>query len=618
MPKDIDETAMPIRHGETRHKVRGVKDGGRRTFYRKWWFWLIVAVVVVVIGVAGIAAWVGTRALEAKSELEAALPLASDIQAQVLAGDAEGAAKTAEKMANHTEVARNNTNDPVWVAMEAVPVLGPNLAAVRQLADITDDLADEAIVPLAKLAPLLQGSSFKPVDGAINLAPLIEAKTAVADASASVTSSLQKIEAIDTKPLLDQVSGASTQLETMLAKYEPTLQTASSIIAVVPDALGASGPRNYLLAFQNPTEVMPRGGTVGSLAVIHVENGKVELTQQASPLDFPLRKSTIIPVPDDAQALWVGLGKNMQNLTETPRFSLSFEVAHEMWLQKFGVSIDGLIALDPIALSYIVGATGPITLDDGSVLTGDNLVQSLLSDVYVKYPNPLDQDAYYQKISSTTFGAITGGNFDPMTLFTAVMTAAEQKRVLMWTSNTAEQALLAGSPFQGEPIPTTDVSEGVGAYFRDYTPSKMSYYLNQTVDIAQASCPDTDTRKTRVTVTLANTITPAVLRTLPAYVSTPHDVVKRGDLVLGVKIYGPEGSTFVGGQSGSFATVGPGSDGSYSIGETRDHLHAGDSITSVFDFVSPGAALKTMLSDVSPVVNPTNLNIHQVECSAIQ
>jgi len=606
----IDPDAIAPRHDGSRHRRRP------RRFYQKWWFWLIVVVVLVLIAVAAVAAWVGTRALEAKSELEAALPLASNIQDQVLAGDAAGAADTAAEMAKHTAAARVNTNDPVWRAIEFVPVLGVNLAAVRQMSDIADDLANNAIVPLSSLAPLLQGSTFKPVDGAIDLGPIIAAKETVKGASASVTDSLKRIRAIDTDPLLDQVSGAAGQLDALLTKYEPTLASANKLIAVIPDAMGASGPRDYLLVFQNNTEVMPRGGTVGSLVDLHVDNGRIELSQQASPLAWPLRNDTVVPVDPGVQTMWVGLGKNMQNLTETPRFSLSFDIAKEMWMQKFGVEIDGLISLDPVALSYIVTATGPITLPDGGVLTGDTLVQSLMSDVYVKYPDPLDQDAYYQAIVATTFGAITGGNFDPMTLFNSVLTAAQQKRVLMWTGNPAEQALITGSPFQGEPIFSTDASEGVGVYFRDYTPSKMSYYLNQTVDIAQASCPDTDTRKTRVTVTLTNTITAAAARKLPSYVSTPHDVVKRGDVVLGLKVYGPEGSSFVGGQSGSFSTVVPGTDGTFSVGQARDHLRPGDSITSTFDFVAPGATLKTMLTDISPVVTPTNTTIHAVDCAA--
>jgi len=587
-----------------------------RTFFSKWWGWAIVGVVVILLVLAAAGAWVAARGLEAKSELEEAIPLASTIQDAVMAGDADTAIATAESMAEHTKLARENTSDPIWRGAEVLPVVGANLSAVRILAEEADSLAVDAIMPLSGLAPLLQGSGLKPVDGALDLAPISAAVTTIDGASAALSASLERVQSIDKGELLDPVSAAVTKLDTMLAKYAPTLQSASQLVDVIPDALGASAARNYLLIFQNNGEVMPRGGTVGSMALIHVENGRIELTQQASPTNFPRRTTPIIPVSEEQQRLWISLGETAQNITETPSFSQSFSITQAMWQEKFGVTIDGLISLDPVALSYIVTATGPITLPDGTLLTGDNLVQSLMSDVYVKYPDPKDQDAYYQAISATTFSSITGGNFDPAKLFEAVMKGAKQKRVLIWTSNPAEQALLTGSEFAGEPIRTTDTTEGVGVYFRDYTPSKMAFYLNQTVVVSQASCPDTNTRKTRVAVTLSNTVAASEARKLPIYVSQPNGLVKKGDIVVGIKVYGPEGSTFVGGQSSGSEPVSAGTDETFVVGDMRTQLAPRGSTTATFDFVSEGSDLKEMLSDITPVVHGTALTVETVDCAA--
>ena len=587
-----------------------------RTFFTRWWGWAIVGVVVILLLLAAAGAWVATRGLEAKAELEEAIPLASTIQDAVLAGDVDTAIESAKSMAKHTELARENTSDPIWRSAEALPVIGPNLSAVRILAEQADSLAVDAIVPLSSLAPLLEGSALKPVDGALDLAPISDAVDTIDGASAALSASLVRVQAIDKGALLGPVSAAVTKLDKMLAKYEPTLRSASQLVDVIPDALGASAPRNYLLIFQNNGEVMPRGGTVGSMAQIHVENGRVELLEQSSPTNFPRRATPIIPVSDEDQRLWISLGRTAQNITETPSFSQSFDIAQAMWQEKFGVSIDGIISLDPVALSYIVTATGPITLPDGTLLTGDHLVQSLMSDVYVKYPNPKDQDSYYEAISETTFNSITAGNFDPAKLFEAVMKGAKEKRVLMWTSNPAEQALITGSVFAGEPIVATAATEGVGVYFRDYTPSKMAFYLNQKVAVSQASCPDTDTRKTRVTVTLLNTVAAAAARKLPIYVSEPNGLVKKGDIVVGIKVYGPEGSTFVGGESSALEKVSPATDGSYVVGDMRTQISPQGSTTVTFDFVSQGADLKKMQTDVTPVVNATALTVETVDCAS--
>ena len=585
----------------------------RPPFYRRWWFWLIVVIALLV----GAAAWLGVRGLEAKSELEAALPLASQIQEQVLAGDSAGAEATVAAMAGHTEVARANTGDVVWRAAEFIPVAGANLAALRQLSESSDSLVNDALSPLAEIAPLLTPDAIKPVDGAFDLATLASIQPPVAAAASAVSDSLADVKSIDPAFLLPPLSAAVDRLDRVMSEYEPLLTSTSGILSVLPDALGASGPRDYLLAFQNNAEVMPRGGTVGSLVLVHVEDGRISLAQQASPLDFGLGTEFVIPIEPDAQQLWLGLGKNMQNLTETPRFSLSFDIAREMWQKKFGVEIDGLIALDPIVLSYITSATGPITLPDGGTLTRENLVKSLLSDVYVKYSNPLAQDAYYQAISATTFEAVASGNFDPASLLVAITKGAEEKRVLIWTSDPEEQALLDGSTFQGEPIAGTATTEGMGIYFRDLTPSKMAYYLDQSVTVSQASCADDGTRTTRVTVTLTNSIAPEAVKALPSYVSVARGPISKGDILIGVSAYAPAGYTLAASQSGSESEVTPGTDGDFVVAQTRDLLSPGETITSTFDFVAEGAGLKTMSTDISPVVNPTTVAIETVDCSAL-
>ena len=93
------------------------------------------------------AAWVGSRGLQAKAELEAAPPLASTIKTQLLAGDSAAVSASVESMAGHTTRARDLTGDPVWRVAEFVPRLGANLAAVRTLADLADNVVSGAAVP---------------------------------------------------------------------------------------------------------------------------------------------------------------------------------------------------------------------------------------------------------------------------------------------------------------------------------------------------------------------------------------------------------------------------------------------------------------------------------------
>src|SRR5665647_2897459 len=95
---------------------------------KRWILWIPLALLAVVIAGVG---WVGVRGALAKSELESAIPLASRIQSQVVAGNGAGAEQTFKALSGHSFRAAELTSDPVWRLFESLPVVGPNLTAVR-------------------------------------------------------------------------------------------------------------------------------------------------------------------------------------------------------------------------------------------------------------------------------------------------------------------------------------------------------------------------------------------------------------------------------------------------------------------------------------------------------
>ena len=78
-----------------------------------------------------------------------------------------------------------------------------------------------------------------------------------------------------------------------------------------------------------------------------------------------------------------------------------------MWLRETGVDVSGVISLDPVSLSYLLEATGPVALPTGDVLTSENAVDLLLNGVYLRYADPRDQDAFFAAAAGSVFGALT-------------------------------------------------------------------------------------------------------------------------------------------------------------------------------------------------------------------
>ncbi len=92
-------------------------------------------------------AWVAARALLARGELEQAVPLASSVQSDLLAGDSAGASADVAQLRDHSARAVSLTGDPIWAVTEHVPFVGPNLRAFREISGIVDRDAETRCSP---------------------------------------------------------------------------------------------------------------------------------------------------------------------------------------------------------------------------------------------------------------------------------------------------------------------------------------------------------------------------------------------------------------------------------------------------------------------------------------
>ncbi len=144
----------------------------------------------------------------------------------------------------------------------------------------------------------------------------------------------------------------------------------------------------------------------------------------------------MLPLSADTTSLYGNItGRYMQDVNLTPRFDVTGALAREMWKQKFGQQVDGVLAIDPVTLGYILRATGPVQLATGDTLTSDNAVKLLLSDVYAKYPDPTVQDAFFASAASAVFDKVSSGGFDAKKLIAALADGTADGRLRLWSAD---------------------------------------------------------------------------------------------------------------------------------------------------------------------------------------
>ncbi len=475
--------------------------------------WVLAALLAA--AVAG-GAWVAVRGMLAVGELREAEATARTLTTQL--DDPATAAAALDEVVVRTGTARDLTGDPVWRTAETLPWAGDQLRAVRVAIGATDDLAAGALQPLVATGSL-DPAVLHPVDGRFDVAAL-QALAAPAAASAqAAAAAAASVDAIDDDALLAPVAEQIGALRQVLGDAAGATDALHRATAVLPAALGSSGPRDYLVVFQNNAEWRSLGGIVGAVALVHTDGGAITLAAQGSSSDFTSYPDSVLALSDEQRAIFdTKPGRWIQNVTQLPAFPQAAPLARELWARESGGRpVDGVVSVDPVALSYLLRATGPVPLPSGDTLTADSAVPLLLNEVYQRYENPADQDAFFQQAAAAVFAALASGTGDPEALIAALAQAGAEHRLLVWSADPAEQAVLDGTTLQGA-LPVTDAdTTGFGVYVNDGTGSKMDYYAAFGVGVGW--CPAAGTAaEAALTVTIAARA-PADAASLPAYIT---------------------------------------------------------------------------------------------------
>ncbi|WP_425840227.1 DUF4012 domain-containing protein [Microbacterium sp. PA5] len=492
---------LPTRR-EAREEQRRSAEPTERPRRRRLLLWIGIPVLILV----ALVGWLGFKALTVKGSLEAAQ--ASLQQAQ----DGGDIAAAIDVVSREAGTAASAANDPIWRAAEVFPWVGDNLRGVRVASEALDVVANDIGKPvldmqgdgegklLARALPIIES-------GATSLAPLTAELASLASNEA----------------LIGPVKGGVVQISDVLSGVQPVLD-------LLPGLLGADGAKNYLLVFQNNAESLPLGGSAASETMIRADAGDLEITGQASSGTFDADRRDIgIEISEPLRNLWgnnYGVRVNMS--TTRPDWPSAAQMVAAFWNRTVDdTRIDGAISIDPIALSRILVATGPVTVPgpDGEFqLDSANALEVLLSKSYAWWDaytpeGAVASDAFFAAVASKVFEAVSSGSMNLKDMAWAVNESISQGSIMAWMSDPAQQSLIEESGKLSGILPTDNTTEtAMGVYFRDASASKIDYYLNTAID-ASMTCADGVTRVT-AKATMKLDITQEAAEALPAYVQS--------------------------------------------------------------------------------------------------
>jgi hypothetical protein len=401
------------------------------------------------------------------------------------------------------------------------PWVGPDIAGATALSAggcLVAGAAEHAVVAVEELPGGL--GALMPVDGRLpvgalqRLAPILaETARAFGEGEANI----REATPAGTGPTLQR---ARVEFLDRVGLAREGAEVGAALLEILPALLGAEEPRRYVVLAQNPAELRGTGGFMGAFTVMTADRGRLDFGDFRSIWELEnLRPDEIEPpTPDFAERYDVSGGAGYwPNLNFTPDFPTVGAAIVRLWERTEGNEIDGVIAVDPVAVEHLMAVTGATQVSRVGTVTAATVVEVMANEAYDLFDNDDQRKALLGAVAVDVLQrALTESGDRPDELLEALAAAVRGRHLLVYARDPRAQEAIRAVGADGGLL--EGPGEHVAVVVNSRAANKADYYTDRNVRYEVHLRPDGSSRST-LTVTLRND-TPA--EGLPSHVIGPN------------------------------------------------------------------------------------------------
>lgn len=416
--------------------------------------------------------------LSIKRDLEAGRAALDDLTLEAAA--TKGLTGLADEAAGHLQRAADRAHASLPLrALSLLPGVDAQVRGVRRMADATASLGRAGAAAATRLDAQLAEAGSSPgrvalVDAALEELDRLEA-------------TLAGIDLGHPRGLLPPLRDAHEELVASIRDAQDKLDDGRALIEPVREVL--VGPTTFLLLAANNAEMAGGGGLALSAGGLVLRDGEIDLGDVARAGDLRLERS--VDVPAELRAIYrpTGVGIDMRSTTRSPDLTATGPIARDI-MAVHGISIDGVIVVDAVALRELMAVTGPVEVD-GTEITVDNVLAEVLHENYKEFEgqNRYERVAYQGDIAKAVFDAVTTREVSAMDLASALLESSKGRHLVIWSDDEAQQAVWEELGVAGSLHP-----QGLMVSFQNYGADKMDWYLRPEAELDVGLLPSGDYR----------------------------------------------------------------------------------------------------------------------------
>jgi hypothetical protein len=318
-----------------------------------------------------------------------------------------------------------------------------------------------AAIELTNAADAVAHPANPDVPVASALTSLREVHAALERGLRALDASIADVAALNGYRLIGPLASARKDLVTRLPDARQRAARAEAGVQAFLAFAGDDGPRRYLVFSQNPDELRPTGGFLGTYGVLTssaADGLKIErydgIENWIGAPEHAAAKVSSVDAPVVFRMVSPPSNQNLSNVNATADWPTGARLAADLWAKGGEPPVDGVLSFTPDFLARMLKVLGPVEVPAfGETVTADNLIER--SDFYTHQEPPDPGVAGGRKrFVSEVVRIVLGRLLDaPASTWRELARAAAQgfdaREAMAWSKESTVQPVLAGLAWDG-------------------------------------------------------------------------------------------------------------------------------------------------------------------------
>lgn len=255
---------------------------------------------------------------------------------------------------------RSSVIDNGWLAgaLASLPGLDRQVAAVRSLRHAGEDGTSLALDLMPLLRDLHSGVAAGGSGVIKQLASLGDTERTAIDRALGDLGALDAaVGAMPSGSLFGPIQHLRNDAEQARQRLDGPVRAGLTILQTLPSIVG-TGTHRYLILLTNPGEERGGGGFIGAIGTVVFQDGQL-VSSNFMDSQFSDTLVTNIPAPAPIEQI-TGTNLVLSDSNWSPNYPTSAALAAKFYTRATGLPVDGVISVDPIALSYVLQVIGSV------------------------------------------------------------------------------------------------------------------------------------------------------------------------------------------------------------------------------------------------------------------